>query len=151
MSQAASARELGVSRTTVAARNQRLQAGGMRQGRRRVPAGRPARLSGQQQKALLRWLKQGARRAGFPTARWTLTRVQQLIAREFGVSYHPKYWGRYLRRLGWSLQIPLPRGIQRDEELILAFWQHDWARIKKRCQRQSDLDMATIRNGHDQF
>ncbi len=131
LSQAAIARELGVSRATVAAWNQRLQAGGMRQLRRRVAAGRPARLSDQQQKALLRVLKKGARRAGFPTERWTLTRVQQLIAREFGVTYHPKYVGRFLRRLGWSPQVPLPRAVERDEELILAFWQHDWARIKK--------------------
>ena len=131
LSQAAIARELGVSRATVAAWNKRLQAGGMRQLRRRVPAGRPARLSAPQQKALLRLLKKGARRAGFPTERWTLTRVQQVIERELGVTYHPKYLGRLLHRLGWSPQIPLPRAVERDEELILAFWQHDWARIKK--------------------
>jgi transposase len=94
-------------------------------------SGRPSKLLPRQQNALLRLLKKGARRGGFPTERWTLPRVQQVIQREFGVSYHPKYLGRLLRRLGWSPQIPLPRAVERDEDLVLAFLQHDWGRIKK--------------------
>lgn len=131
LSQAAIARELGVSRATVSDWNKRLLAGGLRQLRRRVPTGRRPRLSSVQQRSLLRVLKKGARQAGFPAERWTLSRVQQVIEREFGVTYHPKYVGRLLHRLGWSPQIPLPRAVERDEDLVLAFLQHDWARIKK--------------------
>ena len=49
-------------------------------------------------------LKQGARAHGFATDRWTQRRIQQVIAREFGVTYHPKYVGRLMKALGWSVQ-----------------------------------------------
>jgi hypothetical protein len=33
--------------------------------------------------------------------------------------------------MGWSVQKPDTRAIERDEELILAWLQQDWSRIKK--------------------
>ena len=78
-----------------------------------------------------RRLRQGALAAGFPTDRWTMGRVQQLVHREFGVCYHRNYMNRLLARLGWSLQQPLPRGRARDEELIRARLDQDWPRIIK--------------------
>ncbi len=97
----------------------------------RPRSGRPAKLSKAQRRDLVQALKRGAQAAGFPTARWTLRRVQQVIAREFGVVYHPQYLNRLLRRLGWSWQQPLPRATERDEELIRAWLAQDWPRIKK--------------------
>lgn len=84
-----------------------------------------------QQRALIRHLKDDAAAAGFPTARWTLARVRQLIHRRFGVAYHPKYLNRLLRRLGFSPQVALPRARERDEALIRAWLEQDWPRIKK--------------------
>jgi len=46
-------------------------------------------------------LRQGARAHGFATDRWAQRRIQQVIAREFGVTCHPKYVGRLM---GWSVQ-----------------------------------------------
>jgi transposase len=131
LSQAEIARQLGVSRAAVCHWAHDLAQGGWRALRRRTPPGRPPRLTTRQQRALLRRLRRGARAAGFPTERWTLARVQQVIVHEFGVRYHPHYLSRLLHRLGWSQQQPLPRAVERDEDLIRAWLAQDWPRIKK--------------------
>lgn len=56
--------------------------------------GRPARLTDAHQQGLWRKLKRGDLAAGFPSHRWTMGRVRQLIEREFGVRYHVKYINR---------------------------------------------------------
>lgn len=72
-------------------------------GLRGLKARRPPRkLSANQCQRLVSMLKQGAR--GFATDRWTQRRIQQVIAREFGVTYHPKYVGRLMKALDWSVQ-----------------------------------------------
>jgi putative transposase len=131
LSQAEIARQLGVSRATVSTWAKRIQQGGLRQLRLRKATGRPTKLNREQQKALLRRMQQGALSAGFATDRWTLSRIQQLIAREFGVVYHPNYLNRLLKRLGWSPQLPAHRAVERDEALIRAWLSRDWTRIKK--------------------
>jgi putative transposase len=131
LSQAEIARELDVSRATVNDWAKRLQSGGWRQLRRRKASGRRAKLTGDQQKALLQQLTRGALVAGFETDRWTGPRIQSLIEREFGVSYHARYLPRLLHKLDWSRQLPLARAVERDEELIQAWLQDDWPRIKK--------------------
>jgi putative transposase len=131
LSQAEIARRFDVSRATVCDWAGQLAAGGLRALRRRKPTGRPARLTRAENQALRHRLRRGALAAGFATDRWTMGRVRQLIEHEFGVRYHVHYINRLLRRLGWSLQQPLPRGRERDEELIRAWLAHDWPRIKK--------------------
>jgi transposase len=132
LSQAAIAYKLGVSRATVSDWNQQLRAGGRRPLRRRKPTGRPPRLTRDQLKALRRLLKRGALAAGYETDRWTLQRIQELTKKQFGVTYHPNYLSRLLLKLGWSPQVPLPRARERDEELIQAWLDQDWPRIKKK-------------------
>jgi putative transposase len=51
-------------------------------------------------------LRRGARACGFETDRWTQARIQRVIEREFGVTYHPKHIGRLMKALGWSVQKP---------------------------------------------
>lgn len=125
------ARQLGVSRAAVTAWNQTLKRDGWRGLVSRQAPGRESKLSPEQHKRLKRLLKHGAVKAGFPTERWTLERVGELIEREFGVHYHPKGLGRVLHKLGFSLQKPLPRAAERDEELVEAWLLHDWPRVKK--------------------
>ncbi len=129
--QADIAKQLGVSRAAVSQWAQQLAAGGIRQLRQHKASGRPAKLTRKQQKHLLRLLKKGAQKAGFETNRWTLARIQTVIAREFGVTYHEKYLNRLLRKLDWTPQVPLPRAQERDEAAIAAWLQQDWPRIKK--------------------
>ena len=132
LSQAEIARRLGVSRTAVSNWAKQMRAGGgLRALRRRKAAGRQAALTTTDQRLLCQILRRGAIAAGFPTERWTQGRVQHVIEREFGVRYHVNYISRLLTKLGWSLQQPLPRAVERDEDLIRAWLAQDWPRIKK--------------------
>lgn len=108
----------------------------MRALRRRKPQGRTPKLTVKQQRTLLKYLRQGALAAGFPTARWTMGRVQRLIRKTFGVTYHVHYMPRLLAKLNWSLQQPLARAQEQEEELIRAWLAQDWPRIKKSAAAQ---------------
>jgi putative transposase len=129
--QAEIARRLGVSRAMVSEWAKQVSAGGLRALRRHSTSGRPPRLSAEQKKRLDEILKQGAQAAGFPTERWTMGRVQQMIRREFDAVYHVHYMNCLLERVDWSLQQPLARAQEQEEELIRAWIKHDWPRIKK--------------------
>ena len=132
MSQAAIARELGVSRAAVTLWKQALAESGLRGLAARPVSGRPAQLSQADWQRLLRILKRGARRAGFETERWTLPRIQSVVKREFQVSYSPVWLSRRLADLGWSVQMPVARALEQDDELVEAWLKHDWPRIKKK-------------------
>jgi transposase len=54
-----------------------------------------------------------------------------LIEREFGVTYHPNYLNRLLDKLGFSPQRPLPQAVEQDRELVQAWLERDFPRIKK--------------------
>ena len=131
-SQADIARQLGVSRASVS----RWAATLAQQGRRglatRVRTGREPRLDEKAWARLGRLLDRGAVAAGFATERWTLERIAALIAREFGVHYHPRYLERPLKAHGFSVQRPATRAKERDE-LVIAVWpKRDWVALKKR-------------------
>jgi len=57
--------------------------------------------------------------------------LRQLIQKEFNVSYHPNYLNRLLRSIGFSPQRPLPQAIEQERELVEAWLEQDWSRIKK--------------------
>jgi len=132
MKQAGIARELGVSRAIVSRWKKKLEAGGVEALRKRKAPGRPPGLDERQKQALIEKLKAGAQAAGFANEQWTQKRVRQVIEQEFGVHYHRNYIGRLLKELGWSVQKIEPRARERDEELIRAWLERDWPRIKKR-------------------
>lgn len=126
------ARRLGVSRTAVGKWAQQIQHGGLRALRSHRAPGRPRKLTREQERDLVRQLKRGARSTGFPSNRWTLPRIRKLIWHKFRVKYHPNYLNRLLAHLGFSLQLPQPRAVERDEALIRAWLRKDWPRIKKK-------------------
>lgn len=136
LSKAEIARQLGVSRAAVSQWAKRQTNGGMRALRRRQPKGRTPKLTVEQQRTLLKYLRQGAPAAGFPSARWSMGRVQRLIREKFGVRYHVHYMPRLLAKLNWSLQQPLARAQEQEEELIRAWLAQDWPRIKKSAAAQ---------------
>ena len=114
--------------------------GGRRALRVKVSPGRPLKLGRRERRRLVRLLRRGAMEHGFATELWTTERVARVISREFHVRYHRAHVGRLLHALGWSVQKPETRALERDEELIRAWLAKDWPRIKKSAAaRRSDL------------
>jgi len=66
--------------------------------------GRPPKLTKAQRQRLAAIVEAGPEAAGFPTGCWHALLIQQVIAREFGVSYNVHYLATLLRTLGFSFQ-----------------------------------------------
>jgi transposase len=130
-SQAEIARQLGVSPAAVCVWSQKLKKHGKESLAMQKATGRPPSLTKANKAELEKILKAGADAAGFESERWTQKRVRQVIEQKFGVQYHRNYIGRLLHDMGWSVQKPETRAMERDEELIRAWLSKDWARIKK--------------------
>ena len=94
--------------------------------------GRSSFLDVEQKADLRKRLINGALAEGFTTDLWTCSRVQQLIARQYGVQYHVDHMPRLLKSLGFTPQKPERRAIERDEQAIDGWITKDWPRIKKR-------------------
>ena len=131
LSQAEIARQLGVSRATVSDWAKKQEAEGMRGLRKKAVKGGTSKLTREQKQKLKRLLDRGALACGFSTDRWTLQRVQEVIQREFEVSYHPNYLNRLLYRLGFSPQKPLPTAVEQERELVQTWLERDFPRLKK--------------------
>jgi transposase len=126
-SQAEVARTLGVARQNVSRWHARWQAGGLQALASRGPTGTAPRLSDQQLRDLEQALRQGARAHGFDTDHWTLARIATVIERLTGTRYHPGHvWKLLRRRMGWRLQRPARRAVERDEQAIARWVAEDW-------------------------
>lgn len=97
----------------------------------RKASGRPPKLTAADERRLIAVLLKGPLAAGYRTDLWTTTRIAEVIAHRFSVSYHPDHVGRLLHRLGCTVQKPERRALQRDEAAIAAWKQRDWPRLKK--------------------
>lgn len=109
-----------------------LEEGGLEALAAKPHPGRPPRLTAGQKEDLATILLRGPRAAGFPTDLWTLPRIAKVIAKHFGVKYHPAHVWRILRGMGWSAQKPERRARERDEEAIRQWREKEWPRIKKK-------------------
>lgn len=125
--QAHVARTLGVARQNVSRWHARWQSGGQEALRSAGPTGTTPRLSDQQLAAVKQALQQGARAHGFATDHWTLARIATVIERLTGVAYHPGHvWKLLRRRMGYRLQRPARRAVERDEQAIARWVAEDW-------------------------
>ena len=131
LSQAEIARQMGVSRATVSDWAKVVESQGVKGLKSKKAKGIEAKLSQEQKQQLKRILDQGALRHEFPTDRWTLERIRQVIQEKFATRYHPKYLSRLLKQLGFSPQKPMPQAIEQEKELVQAWLEKDWTRIKK--------------------
>ncbi len=93
--------------------------------------GRPPKLRASQKRALTRILVAGALRDGYSTDLWTQKRVARVIDERFGIRYHPNHMWRFLQGLGWSVQKPMKRARERDEEAIAHWKRYVWPQIQK--------------------
>jgi transposase len=104
--------------------------------RGKIAQGPQARLSQEQLGQLPALLSQGAEAHGFRGAVWTTHRVAQLLAKQFGVSYHPAHMSRLLKRINYSVQQPIERASQRDEAAIATWKEQRWPQVKKSPSRE---------------
>jgi transposase len=131
LSQAEVARALEVTRQSVSRWHRAWREGGVAALKKAERAGRPPLLNAAELKRVERRLLKGAEANGFPTELWTLERVTVVIATETGVEYHPGHVWRLLRQMGWSLQKPARRALERDEEAIQRWVAETWPEVKK--------------------
>jgi transposase len=132
-SQAEVAHELGVSRQNVSRWHARWPSGGPEALRSAGPTGQAPRLSDAQLAAVRQALRQGARAHDFDTDHWTLARIATVIEQMTGVTYHPGHVWKLLRhRLGFRLQRPARRAIERDEQAIQRWVERDWPRVRQK-------------------
>jgi transposase len=125
-SQAEVARELGVARQNASRWHALWRAGGPDALASRGPTGPDPHLSDAQRAAIDQALHQGARAHGFDTDHWTLARITTVIERLTGTRYHPGHTWKLLRRMGWRLQRPARRAVERDERAIARWVAEDW-------------------------
>jgi len=130
------ARQIGCSPSSVSRWQTDVAAGGPDALRAKPSPGRPPRLTARQRARLLTLLLKGATAHGFGTDLWTLPRVAAVIARTFGVTYHPAHVWKILRGEGWSCQKPERRARERDEAAIQRWRAERWPHIKKRPARR---------------
>jgi transposase len=134
--QAEVSRMCEVSRQTVSEWARALADGGKAALRRRR-LGRPPALGPRERDELVRRLKEGALAQGFATELWTLARVGEVVARHFKVRYsHTQVW-RLLGSLGFSVQRPAKKAIERDEAAIAAWKKKRWPVLKKTPQNKA--------------
>jgi transposase len=85
---------------------------------RPIPGPTP-RLSNYHLRKLERFLRQGAKKHGWPNDLWTAGRVARLIEQRFGISFHPEHVRKILkRRLGWTSQKPKRKARERNDKEV---------------------------------
>jgi transposase len=125
------AKAVGVSPAAVTRWKQAWEKGGEDALAAKPHPGGQARLTAAQRRRLARLLLKGPRHHGYATELWTLERVAEVIAVNFGVAYHPGHVWKILRAMAWSCQKPERRARERDEDAIRRWRREDWPRIKK--------------------
>ncbi|MBG0825795.1 winged helix-turn-helix domain-containing protein [Planomonospora sp. ID91781] len=124
------ARDLRVTERTVRRWRRRWQQGGAQALRSAGPVSRE-RLSARSWAKLEAELKRGPLAHGFADdQRWTLGRVKTVIGRLFHVGYTVQGVAKLLKRHNWSVQVPLRRAIERDEDAIAAWKDEVWPQVK---------------------
>jgi len=130
VAQAEVARRCGISRPTALRWDQQRQSVRGAAWKRR-PLGRRPKLTPTHKLQLEKALVRGAQAHGFLNDLWTLPRVAELIQRQSGVRLHPGHVWRLLGRMGWSIQRPAGKAVQRDEPAIARWKKHTWPTLKK--------------------
>lgn len=128
---------LGVTKGAVSQWLRRAREGGVEALRRPPAKGPTPKLTAEQLAQLPDLLAPGAEAYGYRGQVWTTKRVAEVIWRTFGVSYHPAHVSRLLRSVRLSVQQPIERATQRDEQAIATWQTETWPALKKRLPRKS--------------
>jgi transposase len=128
---------LGVTPGAVSQWLKRAREGGVQALAHRMPPGSAPRLSAEQRAQLPTLLAYGAEAYGFLGDVWTSKRVAAVIKQEFGVVYHRAHVSRLLRQIGWSVQKPIQRATQRDEQVIAQWTTERWPALQAKPKASS--------------
>lgn len=129
------ARILGVKRTSLHRwRRMARQTDGLAA---KPPSGAKRRLDDARLAELEQLLSKKATAHGFPNELWTAARVAKVILRHFGVTYHPAYVRRLLRRrLNWTSHKPQRRARQRNDKEVERWKADEFPRILREAFRR---------------
>ncbi|WP_425577110.1 winged helix-turn-helix domain-containing protein [Streptomyces enissocaesilis] len=132
VSNAEIARAVGVCAESVRRWRRVREQGGASALRRRAATGRPPKLDDTQVELVRAAWEQGAQAHGFEADLWTLERVGAVVTRATEVvSSGASVWRLLTGRLGWSLQRPERRAVERDEPEVARWIAHEGPRTKK--------------------
>ena len=95
--------------------------------------GRPPLLSDADRQKLVGLLLKTPAECGFDRYLWTTPLIADLIAREFGVTYHNDHVGVILGAMGFTHQKPARRARERDEATIQAWRRDAWPTLLKKA------------------
>ncbi len=98
----------------------------------KVPGELPCRLDGRQLARLEAALRRGPAAHGWDDQCWTGARAAELIDRMFGVHYTPRGATLLLHRMGWSVQQPVHRAVERDEQAVRRWKEQTWPEIAEK-------------------
>jgi Winged helix-turn helix len=110
----------------------------------RLMTSRPSTAGARAGEALHVWDSTETKAAG--DQRWTLRRIKALIGRLFHVRYTVEGTWKLMRRHGWSCQVPVRHGMERDEQAIAVCKAEVWPRLKHRA-RPGRLHLIRRRSG----
>ena len=123
------ARRFGVTPQSVSGWRKRWRAEGVDGLRSKGQPGYPPLLNEAQRTELAGVLKAGPKTSGFDGG-WTLARVATVIRHRFGVLYrYPSAVATLLHRLGFTVQKPARRAVERDEQAIATWRTHTWSQV----------------------
>ena len=126
------ARRLRVSQTAVFGMRQRWRRGGEPALSSKGPGGNRCRVDGSRLRRLADALDEGPAVHGFGVdQRWTLSRVSDLIARMFRTRYTLRGTAYLLHRMGFSVQVPKHRPVERDEDAVVTWRREVWPAGKR--------------------
>jgi transposase len=123
---------LGVDDQTVRRWRRGYAAGGRDALRLNKHPGRPPLLSEADRARLAQLLLTTPAACGFDRYLWTTRLIADLIAREFGVTYHHDHVGVILGAMGFTHQKPARRSRERDAARIEAWRREAWPALLKK-------------------
>ncbi|MEU9397980.1 winged helix-turn-helix domain-containing protein [Streptomyces sp. NPDC048324] len=125
------ARRFRVTRMSANRWRRSLGSGGRQALASKGPGGARCKLDMGQLRMLETVLDVGPAAFGWPDQCWTLARIAEIVRRRFGVEYTLAGLDLLLHRIGWRVQVPCRRAVERNEAKIAAWKDEQWAAIRR--------------------
>jgi transposase len=94
--------------------------------------GRASKLSPTQRKTLSALIVKGPLTSGYATDLWTLSRLTEVVRKQYAVSYRPRSLWHLMHALGFSCQKPARKAKERNEKAIAGWAKEEWPALLKR-------------------